>query len=88
MARAATLPGKSIVVGLVLWQVAGSCKRRTFKLERFHLERFGLHPKTASRGLSRLESAKLVTVDRHRGRSPVVTILDAPGDEETRPPDT
>ena len=41
------------------------------------LATMGVSRYAAYRNLLRMESANLVRVERHRGRSPIVTILDA-----------
>jgi hypothetical protein len=76
--QAAKLPGRALHVGLAIWYASGVSKRRKVKLEKFHLDRFGVGYYAGRRGLKRLELAGLVTVDRHPGRRPVVTIQDAP----------
>jgi hypothetical protein len=75
---AARLPGKALVLALVLWREAGRRGgRRTVKLclSRAGL---GLNEFAARRALRSLEAAGLVSVDRQPGRGLVVTILDAP----------
>jgi DNA-binding MarR family transcriptional regulator len=39
-------------------------------------EKLGIHRKSAYRGLSALEAAGLITIVRHAGRAPIVTILE------------
>jgi hypothetical protein len=63
-------------VGLALWYLAGCAKSREVKPTWATWRLFGLHRVSAHRGLERLERAKLVRVNRHRGRCPIVTILD------------
>jgi hypothetical protein len=50
-------------------------RSRTVKLTREARERFNLSPDAARRGLSALELAGLVSVERHPGRRALVTIL-------------
>jgi hypothetical protein len=71
---AAELPGKALAVGLMLWFLRGCRKRRTVRLTRRTLQRFGVGRKPGYRGLKNLEAAGLVRVRRRVGRSPVVTI--------------
>ena len=76
LARAARLPGKALAVGLAAWYLAGMAKSRTVKLTRATLDQFGVERKAGYRAVEKLESAGLVSVRRHRGRSPVLTIND------------
>jgi hypothetical protein len=48
------------------------------KLTRSALGIFRVSPRTADRLLSAFEGAGLVKVDRHRGRCPIVTLLEPP----------
>ena len=75
---AASLPGKSLHVGLVLWYLAGLKKQKTFKLSRTTLESFSINRHAAYRALKALEHAGLVSVERHPGRLPIVTLRDVP----------
>ena len=75
---AARQPGKALHTGVVLWYKAGLIKRNEVKLTRSLLGEFGVLPDAGNRALRRLEEVGLVSVVRHRGRSPVVTILDGP----------
>jgi hypothetical protein len=80
LCRACQLRDKALAVALALWFKAGMEKGREAKpiaLTRSLMRRFGvLDRKTSYRALEALESAKLVSVDRHRGRCPRVQILD------------
>jgi hypothetical protein len=76
--RAAKLPGKALAVALALWFAAGLAKSRTIKLTAASLDRFVVNRYSAYRGLGALERAGLVTVERHAGRCPMVTLLDWP----------
>jgi hypothetical protein len=75
--RAWSLPGQSLMVGLMLWRLAGLKKRKDGLL-------FGnndcldlsICPATKSRALKSLEQAGLIKVDREPGRLPVVTIIE------------
>ncbi|MGH7135916.1 MAG: hypothetical protein ACREHD_09260 [Pirellulales bacterium] len=79
-ATAGNLPGRALHVGLVLWWLSGVKKDRTVKWESTAAEPWGLNRWAAHRGLAALELAGLVAIERHPGRSPVVTINDVPGD--------
>jgi len=63
-------------VAVELWFQAGIRKRREIRLGLAQLSSFGVDRFAASRGLKALEHAGLVSVVRHPGRQPVVTILD------------
>ncbi|MGA7499418.1 MAG: hypothetical protein WBX00_22025 [Isosphaeraceae bacterium] len=73
---ASRLPGKSLHVGAVCWLLAGWERSAGFELALDGWADLGLSRFSASRGLDMLEAAKLVSVGRTPGRSPVVTILD------------
>jgi hypothetical protein len=76
--RAARLRGKApLVVALALWFELGRKKgKNAIKLTQSLLARFGGDRKLGYRGLAALETAELVQVERHRGRSPTVTLRD------------
>jgi hypothetical protein len=74
--RAARLPGKALHVALVLRYLSGLSKGLTVKLPRCVLLEFGVGRSSADRGLRDLQRAGLVTVARHRGRHPVVTVVE------------
>ena len=73
---ASRLPGKSLQVGAVCWLLAGWERSADFELALEGWADLGLSRFSASRGLDELERAKLVSVSRTPGRSPVVTVLD------------
>ncbi len=73
--RAAGLPRAAFLVGSIVWYLRGLSRSRPAKLRPSVLREFGVQPKTAERALTALESAGLITVERHRGRSPVVTVV-------------
>jgi DNA-binding MarR family transcriptional regulator len=83
LCQASRLPGKTPAVALALWFKAGTSKASnpTVKLTGALRRRFGVGRKAASRALDRLETEGLVSVDRHAGRCPRVTILEAPQSE-------
>jgi hypothetical protein len=74
---ASRLPGKSLHVGAVCWLLAGWERSASFELALDGWADLGLSRFSASRGLDELEWAKLASVGRTPGRSPIVTILDA-----------
>ena len=73
---ASRLPGKALHVGAVCWLLAGWGRSADFELALDGWADLGLSRFAASRGLDELERAKLVSVGRTPGRSPVVTVLD------------
>jgi hypothetical protein len=76
--RAAMLPGRALHVALAVWYAAGVGKCNQVRLTKNHLTRFGVKYDAGRRGLFALERVGLVTVDRHPGRCPIVTILEGP----------
>ena len=76
--RAAAIPGKVLHVALGLWYVAGLCRSKMFSFKRSVAMGLSVSPDAMYDALTKLEGAGLISVVRHRGRSPVVTILDAP----------
>jgi hypothetical protein len=79
---------KSLNVVFALWFLAGFGRTNPVSLTAATLSQFGITAQSARRILQRLELAGLVTVDRKRGRSPIVTILpvggvDHPDSEKT-----
>jgi len=75
---AARLPGRALAVGIVLWHLVGLRRHWTVRLSPSKTRSLGLSPRVTRRGLKALEGAGLVAVDRHRGRSPEVTVLNVP----------
>lgn len=63
-------------VTMLLWHTVGWQKKNAISLTPRILRELNVHPKTAKRVLSRMADVGLVDVEFHRGRSPVVTILD------------
>lgn len=78
LTTAANLPGKTLHVALVLWQLAGMKGGSTVRWRPAHAEQFGLGRHVVYRGLKALSEAGLVTTEWKRGAAPVVTILPAP----------
>lgn len=77
LAQAGKLPGKCLHLGDVLWFLVGLKDTRTVPLLSSELARFGVNRQAKYRALHWLENAGLITVERHPGRNPVVTILEA-----------
>jgi hypothetical protein len=77
LAAACSLPGKALHVGIALWLWAGIEKSSQVRLGTSRLAQVGASRHSAYRALNALESAGLVTVARRKGKSPLVTILEA-----------
>jgi hypothetical protein len=72
---AAALPGKTLHIAIVLWYRAGLTGSMTVKLGSQDLEAMGVARDAKYSGLDRLQAAGLISIDRQRGRAPVVTLL-------------
>ena len=81
LVAAMRLPSSALSVGLVLWFLAGCKKSRKISPTGQMWRKFGVHRNSAYRGLEHLERAGLVSVSRHSGRCPIVTIQPAPTQE-------
>jgi len=73
--RAAKSSGKALHVAIALWFYAGLNSSLKIGLNQSRLLDLGVTRDSARRGLRELEKQKLVSVIRHSGRKPVVTIL-------------
>ena len=73
--KAAGVEGKTLHVAIALWFLAGLKRSRKVALSQSTLRLFGVSRQASYRALKRLETVGLVSVDRHRGRNPIVTIL-------------
>jgi hypothetical protein len=73
--RAAALPGKAFHVSMGLWYVSGLCRSTTFPFKRSVADDFGVSVDAVYDALKNLERAGLISVVRHKGRCPIVTIL-------------
>jgi hypothetical protein len=71
---AGRLPGKALHVAIALWLLASIKKTRTIRWEPSTAEAWHLNYQAFYRGLAALEGAGLVSVQRHRGRCPIVSI--------------
>jgi hypothetical protein len=78
LALAGRQPGKALHVAVVLWFLAGVMRSSTVALSGEVLKPFGVDRRAGHRGLTALERAGLVAVERHRGRQPRVTLLVGP----------
>jgi len=80
--RAARLPGKALHVGIAIWHLAGLKKQvADIKLSSAILTDLGISRPAGYRGLKALEQAALVSVIRHTGRQPLVSLLIAEAEE-------
>ena len=75
LSQAGRLQGHALHVGIALWFLAGLKKVGTVTLSSSVLEDLGVSRFSGYRALQALESAGLISVDRHTGRNPLVTIL-------------
>jgi len=73
--KAARAKGKTLHVAIALWFLVGVKRSRQVALSQSTLKRFGVGRQASYRALLRLEDAGLVSVYRHPGRNPIVTIL-------------
>ena len=76
LTQAAKLPGKAFEVGIALWFLAGVQRKRTVTLSGSALRDLEVSRFAGYRALSALEKTGLVSVQRHPGRNPIVTILE------------
>ena len=68
--------GSGLGVAIALWYLSGLNHRaKTVKLSGSVLRQMGIERHAGYLGLKKLEKAGLVSVERHAGRLPVVTIL-------------
>jgi hypothetical protein len=68
-------------VGLLLWQQYRLTRgKQPLKLTRRMRERFGLKRYLMISGLNALEKAGLITVQRFKHRSPLITLVTGQGD--------
>jgi hypothetical protein len=76
LSRAAQQPGKALHIGIAIWFLAGVKCKQTVHLSNIFVKDLGVKRNAKYDALRTLESAGLISVERHRGRSPVVTILE------------
>ncbi len=72
---AARLPGRALHLYLAIRHRCDLRRSRTVTLPSAYLRSWGLDKHAKSRALVGLELARLITVDRRRGRTVVVTLL-------------
>ena len=77
-AARATGHGSGFQVAIALWYLSGLNRQsKTVKLRGSVLREMGVDRHAGYRGLTALEQAGLVSVERRSGQSPVVTLLSA-----------
>ena len=74
IAAAAALPGKTLNAALALWWLAGMKGHSEFKVTRQALSYLQVSDDAYRDALSRLEKARLVTVQRRPGQRAIVRI--------------
>ena len=72
---AASLPGKTLHVGIALWWLHGISKGKPFKLTQKALQTLNVERDATSAALARLEVAGLICVVRKPGRRPTVSVV-------------
>lgn len=77
--QCASLPGKTLHLGMAIWWLAGIRHGPRVQLTRRTLARFGISRDACYPGLKRLEEARLVSVWRLPGRAPMVTLIERDG---------
>jgi DNA-binding transcriptional ArsR family regulator len=80
---ALALGGKAGNLSWAIWWLAGVERSNPIRLTGRVLRDFHISPRAARRLLLNFERAGLVEVDRQRGRSPLVTLLEVKPQEPT-----
>jgi len=75
LSKGASLKGQALHVGIALWLLAGIKRSQSVALSNSVLRDLGVSRYSGYRALHALEGAGLISVDRHTGRNPLVTIL-------------
>jgi len=83
--RAASLPGKALIVGLCLWRLRGAKNSDSVMLANSELRPFGIGRAAKSRAITALEKAGLISVKRCPGRFPIVTLLGTSDEQHAVP---
>jgi hypothetical protein len=78
LTRAASLPGKTLHISVLLWKRAGGCKHPTVRFCAQYAGEWGISAYSARRALHALVKADLITIRQQPGRCPQVTLLDVP----------
>jgi hypothetical protein len=72
---AMALPGKAYHVGAIVWQECRITRSASCKLTAHVWEKFGLHRHTIRGGLTVLQEAGLIILQKRCKRSPLITIV-------------
>jgi hypothetical protein len=75
ISRANQLPGKALMLGLLLWHHKGLRKSNTFTFCLKRAVEESIPRSTARRALRHLQAAGLITIEHRPGRALIVTIL-------------
>jgi len=75
LASAATLRGRALAVGVLVWFMVGIKRATVVTIPASWLAMFGLNRFAFYRGLAALERRGLVKVERRRGSMPRVTLV-------------
>ena len=75
LGKASALNGKALHTSLAIWLAVSLDKRLTVELRPRYLKRFSVNRHAAYRSLRALERAGLISAERKRGRSAIVTVL-------------
>mgnify|MGYP003453681642 CR=1 FL=1 len=76
LGSAASLPGKTLNVGIALWWLHGMAKGKPYKLTQKALQALNVERDAASAALVRLELAGLIRVVRKTGQRPTVSMVE------------
>ena len=77
IATAANLPAKTLHLAMAIRYLVGVTKSSTIKLSYKYPKEFGVGVKAFYSALTNLEQAGLISVQRSKGRSPIITVLNA-----------
>ena len=83
---AAKLAGKSLHAAMAIRYLDGFDQSGTVKLTHRILKDFGISVKASYDVLTRMEKAGLISVKRHKGRSPIITIIGRIPNSDVIPP--
>jgi len=75
IAVASLLPGKTLIVGLIIWLLSGINQSRKFKFEYKWSRSLGICRQTVYECFDRLEEVDLISAERRIGCAPVITLL-------------
>ena len=73
--RAIVLPGKAFHVGVLLWRQSGLCRSLTIRFSMKAVRARRISRWQGYQALRTLEKVGLISVKRHVGRLPIVTIV-------------